>query len=107
MTTNNNDSMQMSVFERVGKDMAAEIVPQMEKHLAHAIRMAEEGYRGDAPYNAMDALNELFDTSQPLHIWERCLDICTEFHDLEEGSIAPRYFLILRALILEAKMRTQ
>jgi hypothetical protein len=77
----------------------------MERELAHAIEAAEKGYRGDAPMNAMDALNELFDEPQPLPILERCLAICTEFEELEEGSIAPRYFIILRALIFAATFR--
>jgi hypothetical protein len=79
----------------------------MEMELASAIDLAKEGFRGDAPYEAMNALEELFDEPQPLHVWERCLEICSEFAEINEGSIAPRYFLILRALIAEAKMRVQ
>jgi hypothetical protein len=67
-------------YEQLRKDAETnpgKIVAKMEKDLAHAIRMAEDGWRGDSPHNAMEIMEELFDTPQPLHIWERCLEICT------------------------------
>ena len=76
----------------------------MERELARRI---ENDYRGDFQASAMEALDELFNEPQPLPVLERCLDICIAFDDIDEGSIAPRYFIILRALIFEAKMRTQ
>jgi hypothetical protein len=96
-------------YEQLRKDVETnpgKIVAEMEAKLADNVRILEEGWRSDdRALDAMEMLNELFDVPQPLHVWESCLDICRGFEKIEEGLIAPRYFILLNALIFEATMK--
>jgi hypothetical protein len=84
-----------------------ERMASIEQALAHAKRSAEEGWCSeDSAVEAMWELDEILNTPQPLRTLERFYDICCEFEEITE-AIAPRYFIILRALIFEAKMRAQ
>jgi hypothetical protein len=99
---------EQEVYDQIRKEDAAKIVAKMEAALADNIRILEEGWRSDdRAADAMDMLDELFDTPQPRHVLERCLDICRSFNELEEGLIAPRYFILLNALIKDAIIQEQ
>jgi hypothetical protein len=82
------------------------VVAMMEEKLADNIRVMEEGWRSSDPaMDTMELLDELFNVPQPIHVLERCLEICRGFNKIEDGLITPKYFILLTALIKDATMK--